>query len=417
MRSITIVLIFLTSFTALAVENSVGTTGYMRLQTSLQDKKANVCFKAPGAGSKYRLGNECETWIELGLYDTIHFDNGVILHNQIRPVFYGVNNHNIEYLRLDELYSEISGIFDNTLSIWVGRRFYDRYDSHIYDYFYLNMSGDGAGFRNLDLNGYKLSYSYIFDRLDPSSIAGDEQVLFDSHDLRLNKPTERGELTLFANRMQIHSKTFNTAQHINVSPAYAVGLLYKDTKLTKELFSMEGENISALFYAEGVAKGAGSTSPYRQEAFIDTVLGTSKAIEMAETWRFINYNAFENDQWGLMSNLVYEKRKEIAFSGTDQIWISAGIRPYWFFHKNGRFVLETGLDRVKDDASSKIYTLTKTTAALEAALDKGIWKRPVIRLFYTYSDWSDNTLGQIGSSYYLTQTHGDNFGIQFEYWW
>lgn len=39
-----------------------------------------------------------------------------------------------------------------------------------------NMSGDGAGFRNLDVQGYKLSYSYIFDRLDPPSASGGENV-------------------------------------------------------------------------------------------------------------------------------------------------------------------------------------------------------------------------------------------------
>lgn len=410
-------IIALTSIAGWASEHILGTTGYARLQTSLQDDKANVCFKAPGAGSKYRLGNECDTWIELGLYDTIRFDNGVTLHNQIRPVFTGANNRDIEYLRLDELYSEISGIFNNSVSFWAGRRFYERYDSHMNDYFYFNMSGDGAGFRNLDINGYKLSYSYIFDRLNPPSLSGDQKVYFDSHDLRLSKPTSRGEWTIFANRMEVHSKTFNSTQRIDTSPGYAAGFLYKDTRLTKEFFGMEGENMSAIFYGKGVAKSAGSSSPYLQESFIDNILSTTDAIEEAKTWRFVNYNAFENEEWGLMSNFVYEKRREAQFSGSDQTWISAGVRPYWFFHKNGRLVLETGIDRVEDDTTNQIYTLIKTTVALEAALDKGIWKRPVLRLFYTYADWSESALGTISTSYYANQTYGDNLGIQLEYWW
>ncbi len=406
-----------TSISLWGIDNSVGTTGYLRLQTSLQDGKDNICFKAPGAGSKYRLGNECETWIELGLYDTIRFDNGMTLHNQIRPIFTGPNNQEIKYLRLDELYSELSGVFDNSVSFWAGRRFYDRYDSHINDFFFLNMSGDGAGFRNLDINGYKLSYSYIFDRLNPPTVVGDEKVHFDSHDLRLSKAVSRGEWTLFANRMEVHSKTFNTGQQINLSPGYAAGLLYKDTQLTKELFGMEGGNISGIFYGKGVAKSAGSGSPYMQEGLIDNILTTANTIEESKNWRFINNNAFENETWGLMSNFVYEKRREIAFSATDQTWISAGIRPYWFFHKNGRLVLEEGIDRIKDNTADKIYTLNKSTVALEGALDKGIWKRPVIRLYYTYADWSDSALGQVGTSYYANQTHGDNIGIQLEYWW
>lgn len=417
MIRVVLITMFLTSFGGWATDNSIGTTGYVRIQTSLQDNKADVCFKAPGAGSKYRLGNECETWIELGLYDTIHFDNGVTLHNQIRPIFTGANNQEIKYLRLDELYSELSGVFDNSVSFWAGRRFYDRYANHINDYFFLNMSGTGAGFRNLDIDGYKLSYSYIFDRLDPPSVYGDEKVYFDSHDLRLSKPTSRGEVTVFANRMEVHSKTFNTGQKIELAPGYAAGIFYKDTHLCKELFGMDGENNSGIFYGKGVAKSAGSASPDLQEGLIDHIVSTTDTIEDAQTWRLINNNAFENDQWGLMSNFVYEKRRESKFSGTDQTWISAGIRPYWFFHKNGRLVLEEGIDRVKNDAINQIYILTKTTIALEGALDKGIWKRPVIRLYYTYADWSDNALGQVGTSYYAYQTHGDNIGLQLEYWW
>lgn len=417
MKNIIIASVLSLSMTGWAVDNAFGTIGYMRLQTSLNDDTSNVCFKVPGAGSKYRLGNECETWIELGLYDRIRFDNGVTLHNQIRPVFTGANNREIDYLRLDELYSEISGILDNSVSFWIGRRFYERYDSHMNDYFYFNMSGDGAGFRNLDINGYKLSYSYMVERLDPSSVSGDEKVFFDSHDLRLSKPVERGEWTLFANRMQVHSKTFHTGEHIAISKGYAAGLLYKDTRLTEEFFGMKGDNISGLFYGRGAAKNAGSTSPYLQEPFIDAVLATSDAVEEATTWRFINTNTFENEQWGLMSNIVYEKRRETDFSGTDQTWISVGIRPYWFFHKNGRLVFESGIDRISDNASRQTYRLIKNTVALEAALDKGIGKRPVLRLYYTYADWSDNAIGSVGTPYYANQSYGDNLGIQLEYWW
>jgi len=395
------------------VDNRFGSVGYGRMQTSLEGDKANVCFKAPGAGSKYRLGNECETWIELGFYDTITFDNGITMHNQIRPVFTGPNNHDIEYLRLDEAYTELSGIFDNSVSFWAGRRFYDRYDSHITDYFFFNMSGTGAGFRNLDLGEAKLSYSYLFDHVDPSTITGGDTVLFDSHDIRLSAPTERGEWTLFANAMTLHSSRI----HSDTSRGYALGALYKDKKITQELFGMAGENITGLFYGEGVAKGAGSISPYYQDPFVETILQSGTAIDHAQTWRFINYNDFSNDTWGMMSNFVYESRDEEAFSATKQTWISAGVRPYWFFHRNARLVAEFGIDHVEDEIKDTAYQLRKTTLALEAALDKGVWKRPVLRLYYTHADWSDNAKGLIGGEYYADQTHGNNLGVQVEYWW
>lgn len=414
-KLISIMLIF--SLQGWAVDNSAGTVGYARIQNSLDGDKANICFKAPGAGSKYRLGNECETWIELGFYDKITFDNGIIMHNQIRPVFTGPNNRDIEYLRLDEAYTEFSGIFDNSVSFWAGRRFYERYDSHINDYFFFNMSGNGAGFRNLDLGDIKLSYSYLFDRVDPSTISGSDTILFDSHDIRLTSATQRGEWILFVNAMTLHSHNFSSTLHVDTSRGYAFGTLYKDKKITRQLFGMEGENMTGLFYGEGIAKGAGSVSPYYQDPFVETILQTGAAINDARTWRFINYNDFANDGWGVMSNIVYETRDEQSFSGIKQRWFSAGIRPYWFFHQNLRLVTEAGIDRVDNKADSTTYLLTKTTLALEAALEKGLWKRPVIRLYYTHADWSNNAKGLIGSEYYADQTHGDNLGVQFEYWW
>lgn len=399
------------------IDQHFGTLGYGRLQTSFDNDKSNICFKAPGAGSKYRLGNECETWIELGFYDTLKFDNGITMHNQIRPVFTAPNNREIEYLRLDEAYTELSGIFDDTVSFWAGRRFYERYDSHMSDYFFFNMSGTGGGFRNLTVAGGKLSYSYMFDRVDPSTVIGDEKLLFDSHDIRYVIPTQRGEFTVFANAMTLHGHHFSSGLDSQTSTGYGYGVLHKDKRLTKELFGMEGENVTGLFYGEGVAKGAGSLSPYYQDAYVESILSSGTAINSAQTWRFINYNDFANDQWGIMSNLVYETRDEEGFSNTKQNWISAGIRPYWFFHRNGRLVGELGLDRVDNQSNDTLYLLTKGTVALEAALEKGIWKRPVIRLFYTHAEWSESARGKIGGDYYANQTHGENIGIQLEYWW
>ena len=80
-------------------------------------------------------------------------------------------------------------------------------------------------------------------------------------------------------------------------------------------------------------------------------------------------------------------------------------------------MFESGIDRISDNASHQTYRLIKNTVALEAALDKGIWKRPVLRLYYTYADWSDNAIGSVGTPYYANQSYGDNLGIQLEYWW
>jgi len=180
---------------------------------------------------------------------------------------------------------------------------------------------------------------------------------------------------------------------------------------------MKGNNISALFYGKGLARGAGTYSAFLQEPLVEQITTTDNAIDDSTTWRFINYNSFENDSWGLISNFVYEYKDDEKFTNTKQDWLSIGARPYWFLGKNTALVLEAGYDRVNNKINNETYGLTKITPAFELTLDKGIWKRPVVRFFYTYASWSANAKGLIGTGYYANATSGNNTGIQLEYWW
>mgnify|MGYP002630373233 CR=1 FL=1 len=412
-----VILIFIFTISLFGIENTMGTAGYVRLQTILDGDKANVCFKAPGAGSKYRLGNECETWLELGVFQNLKFENDIVIRNEVRPVFSAPNNEKIEFIRFDEAYSEISNLFDNSVSFWIGRRFYKRYDSYLSDYFFLNMSGDGFGVNNLDLGFSKASYSFMFNEVDPDIVSGDATSFFQSHDLRFENSVDRGVATLFLNYMRLQGKRFNATQSLEEVDGYALGLLFKDKKITKELFGLEGENITGLFYGQGLAKGAGAYSPYLQESLVNDVMNAGDSINSSQTLRFINYNAFENETFGVMSNFVYEYKDDKKFSSIEQDWLSFGVRPYYFFNKYSRFLLELGYDMVANRVADETYSLIKATTALEFSFEKGIWKKPVLRIFYTNATWSENSKGRVGTSYYENQTSGDNAGVQLEYWW
>ncbi len=400
-----------------AFENTMGSTGYGRVQTSLQDEKENVCFKAPGAGTKYRLGNECETWLELAVFQDVKLENGIIIHNQVRPIFTGKNEKSVDLLRWEEVYSEISNIFDNSASLWVGRRYYKRYDSFISDYFFFNMSGTGTGINNIDLGAVKLSYSYMFENLDPRIVDGGDKVLYQSHDVRIDKEVERGLFTLFLNYMYLNDKTFTQTQRVESVDGYATGFIYTDKQITQELFNMKGENISGIFYGEGAAKGAGANSPYLQETLIDAMLANNKTIENSKTVRLLNYNVFENSTFGIMSNIVYEQRDDRDFSDIKQNWFSVGVRPLWFISQHVRFVLEAGYDTVEEITKDKTYALSKASTALEFAMEKGVSQRPVLRFYYTKASWSESAKGLVGTDFYADKTSGDNLGVQLEYWW
>ena len=416
-----LILLFSISSLVFAFENVVGTNGYFRFQTSLQEDKKNICFKAEGASSKYRLGNECESWVELAVYQDITFDNEISIHNQVRPIFLGNNEESLELFDWGELYSEISNIFDNSAIFWVGRRFNQRYDSHMTDYWYFNMTGDGLGVNNFDLGEVLLSYNLLFHKLNPTTVNNDKYALLQSHDLRFVKKIDRGEITLFLNYMAVGAESFSATQQVNNVDGYALGLVYEDKNIFKELFGMKGNNISGIFYGSGVAKNAGAYTPYMQkvhenEEFVENLINSGTNVESSNTLRILNNNAFDNDTVGIMSNFVYEYRDNKDFINEKQSWLSFGIRPYWFIERYTRLLMEFGYDYVDNKIENENYNLTKVTTALEFALEKGVWERPVLRIYYTYANWNDKTKN-MGTDYYAGDTSGDNIGIQLEYWW
>lgn len=258
--------------------------------------------------------------------------------------------------------------------------------------------------------------------MKPTTFNTKDNALFLSHDLRVLKPYERGELTLFANYMTLESKTFDATHTIESQKGYTLALLYKDLKITQELFGMTDESVSGVFYGSGLSKDTGEYVPYlykqhERESLVDKLVNSGTSIEEAKTIRAINYNTFENDTFGFMTNLIYEIRDEEEFSGIKQKWFSAGVRPYWFAHKNTRLVSEFGYDLVENEVDKESYELFKSTFAVEFALDKGVWNRPVLRIFYTHASWSDDARGKIGGDYYANDTSGENIGIQLETWW
>ena len=408
---------------SLAFESSTSTFGYARVQTTPNEEKANVCFSAPGASSKYRLGNECETWIDLGIAQDVTFDNGITMHNQVRPIFYAPNNEKIGFFDWGEAYTEISNIINNnSVTFWIGRRFYERWESHLNDYWPLNLSGDGLGINKYNLAGLKLSYSLLYQNLEPTTVESDKKALFLSHDFRVLHTFERGELTLLVNYMSLSSQSFDENHQIESQNGYTLALLYKDTKAFKEFFNMKGVSVSGLFYGSGLSKDAGEYVPYpakqfEREAFADNLVNSGDSIAKASTLKAINYSTFENEDFGFMTNLLYEIKDEKEFSGIKQKWFSAGVRPYWFATQNTRLVCEFGYDHVNNEIDNETYELFKSTFATEFAFDKGIWERPVLRLYYTSTSWSDDAKGKVGGDFYTNKTSGDNIGVQLETWW
>src|ERR1700731_904398 len=172
--------------------------------------RAGVQFNGSGGGGNFnfeppdnagaerpRLGNENDTYMEI-TWKQAHIlgDNPDVMdvsmaftpsirYVQNRGTFItgiGVGRENgsdFDFV-MREAYLEMSNVFKSApeITFWGGQRFYDRFNIDPMDYFWLDMSGYGAGVKNIDLGIGKLWVAYLGGLDD--DIAHRTQVAFKS---------------------------------------------------------------------------------------------------------------------------------------------------------------------------------------------------------------------------------------------
>jgi len=434
---LTVFLLMMFNCSSLAGQHELGTKGYARIGTGASQEGEKECFKAPGASTKYRLGNECDIWVELDAHDTYYLNEtktGAYIRTEGMLTFSGADEKSVEFNDLSQIYVEM-GHFSPMLGeakIWVGRRWFDRHDIHINDFFFWNnLSGDGGGIYDIKLGWVDVAYTYLQEEEVPTlaGITFDDKIVQRNHDLRFyNIPTNpNGHLRAFVNYSQIVGRTLtgddevlgkNRSVTIDGAEGWAIGLLHHQEKLFQSADLLTGYNKFSLQYGRGANRKAGQWAFESAKTFGQLSLPLKSAdLENATTFRLTNHNLVANNQWALMTTLVYEKKNHAEFDGTDQTWFSIGVRPVKFIGQHFRLLTELGYDNVKDETTDEHGSLSKITLAGELAEKPGFWVRPVIRLFATYAHWSDNFRGKIGDEAHRDDTSGWSAGVQIETWW
>src|SRR3954447_12250939 len=126
-------------------------------------------FKAPGAGAKYRLGNEAETYGEVSLTNnwlrmvdplkTPYVKSLVMLSFSTAENFSfdSLNNQaQGNDIALRQAFVEGGNVFSSMPDVrfWTGQRYYMRHDIHIDDFYFLDMSGYGGGIEAVPLGTF-----------------------------------------------------------------------------------------------------------------------------------------------------------------------------------------------------------------------------------------------------------------------
>ena len=388
------------------VELGTGTefTGYVRSGVGGSvEGGTQSCFQLPGAQSKYRLGNECEQYIELDLrHDLATLDDGSVLSVEGMAQLYNEYGHTPKFTgdygsaRMNQMYAEWSKVPAlNGGSLWAGRRFYKRNDIHISDFYYWNQSATGAGIEDFELGGLK--YSYAFSRKDNY----DQDAYINRHDFNVAgfQVNPGGELELGLSYI-------DKPDSRDANSGWAVTAQHKQADF------LGGGNTFALQYGKGPGTGLG----YTGDVGLDRDNTSYRLVE------FFDFQA--TPRIGGQLQLVYQKDKRPE--GDDQNWLSVGGRASYAFTEQFKLVGELGRDQV--EASDGTRKLTKfTIAPTWSPAGPGFWERPEFRLYYTYASWNQaaqRAASELVAGSALSDTgafgnarHGSNFGAQVEYWW
>lgn len=321
----------------------------------------------------------------------------------------------------------IPGKKDATL--WAGKRFYERHDVHIWDLYYWDISGSGAGLQNLALGPGNLSIAWTrrqhnggdyettssFDGVKTyTTLDGEKHAIADKNinyfDVRYAGSYWNGGWLEFG-------ATVEAPERANLGD----GSYYKYDNGTSTLLTAEatfsgawGFNKTTLQWSNG---GWMSGS-----AWYDDWEDTDGAYMI----RIINQGeaAIGTDNFHLMHAVRYDyKHYDNTWTDNEKLFAIA-IRPSYQITQYSRIMAELGAfwDKTTpvsgDDNTQKGQKYTLSYAIAPSA---SLWARPEIRFYVSYLHASGDGNPTIGSdslhNYDNSYSSGTNIGVQAEAWW
>lgn len=389
--------------------------GYLRSGFGVNGKGGDMePFQAPGAGAKYRLGNETESYGELALSNNWLNRGGPFFTTRVRLAFNTKNNVSYDdkndKFTLREAFTEMGNFgWAPSLKFWAGERFYDRYDIHINDFYVFDMSGYGGGVEDIAVGKRgKLSLAYIGGSTDNYEFPSLGRVAKNTLDMRLKMdlPVGRGMFWLAPSYLAGGSTTNSSGlfSQYGSTAGLAAGFMHN-------LESPFGLKNSYNRFTLQYGFGSGSNfSPVVRDPTHD----------LRDSWQFrVTESAVLQlaDNFSVMPALLWQ-REDLGTRGDSRIdWLSAGIRPIYSFTEHFSLALETGVDYVDNGATGVRDYLFKGTLAPQLSIGRLFFSRPVLRMYGSYARWGSGFEGSIGGSAYQNATSGTSFGLQAEAWW
>ncbi len=375
-----------------------------------------VAFQAPGAGAKYRLGNEAETYGEfIFVNNWLNPDHATDKAWMKTEVMIEANTTNSasyanfpggsgnDQIRLREAFVQAGNLFSGQpdAKFWAGERYYRRQHIEIDDFYPLDMSGYGAGIEDLDVKVGKLAVAYLAGAR-PDVVTENGYLTKSNIDVRLYGL--KGPAGLWGGWFDFANTKGGTATDGTVVPStngYAFGIRHQSLEWHG------GYHTLAVQYGTGAASN-----------FTTSIDDPTQYLRSSARWQVVEHLLFQpNDRFAIMPIFIYQRVKDgNPQHGWDQ-WVSFGARPEFFFTKYLSLAMEAGFDHTHSTAGGYDGWLRKYTIAPQIGAGRKFFSRPVLRTFLTYADWSDGLRSFVGGQPYLKRTSGLTYGVQAETWW
>ena len=358
--------------------------GYVRVGPGQKQSTGSLqkCFNGgaqQGHGGIGRLGNECETYGEFALSQTMKaggVDYKALLMSNFSN---GGSEPGGDQLKIQQIYVEGKG-YDvaPTQSFWIGKRFYGRADVPFDDAFFVDMSGTGAGTDGIDLGVGKLNVGFFRKTDDGSTNAGS----------RVN--------------LDLGGIATNPGGTLRVTGVY--------TKFTGN-GGKNGSGLSLQHNQTGVFGGENTlwAQLTQGSAYLNMGFGGALDGSGVKRWRIADSVAWlTGPLTGQTLVQIGEEKRPIV--GTDKFWSVAG-RAAFAFTNNFKLQGELGYSNNKPQNAAK-QNITKFTIAPTLTVGPNYYDRPELR-FYV-STFKFNNAYKIANG--QTKSSKTAAGFQAEIW-
>lgn len=419
--------------------------GYGRsglLLNANNDLKKGKVFNKNGVG---RLGNESDTYIEAELVKNFYLDNGSWSKWHIMFAK-GTDDYNDwnENVALRQAYAEMgnlpvfSGAFKESV-IWAGKRFYNRRDIHITDFYFTDYSGTGAGIDNIKIGDGMLDLGVIardydsYDSVGPVTNSSKEDGLnvvnllarydIGSWEFDLGAAFSKDNENRTINNGNGDYNTYSAADYgLQLGIFYNTPGYYWSGKGFSKIFAQVGYGLNA---GDGLGSAGRGAENNLDDAF-SARIGTFGVLPINEKWDLFttvvaqhnknskfNYNPGLSDPQG--------DSYSVDVDGLKSTWVSVVARPVYKINENFELQFEAGYYYVTEeknngnDVDGNLYKLTFAPTFKLNSND--FWARPEIRTFVTWAGWDNDYQKAFQSdlnSY--SGKNGVNVGVQAEVW-